>query len=248
MSSSRNLTAKFTSTREQASTSIHVDTASDSYSWSDERNKREKSSSPMSITPKSMGGDMDKKQSHITMELDIKNRTAERLSAQLKNLEMQLKNSKEQINNSTKEIKSLKKKLSDRKELIQGEEAHGRSVIEDRRSVLRSEEEELKMMEVHFKNLWGVIQTQDDANFKMWLDAQKWRDREKEMLIDLGNLRKALENSKRNVLDKYFSVSPNTNDWKLTMEFELNHQFMSWPTVNLEWQTPQRNCYNMNED
>jgi len=248
MASSTNWTAKSTSTSGQTSTSIHVDTASDSYSWSDERNKREKSSSPMSITPNLIGGEMDKKQSNIPLQHEIENKTVERLSAQLKNLEIQLKNSKEQTNNSTKENKSLKKKLAAKKELSQEEAAQSSSVIEDLRCVLRSLEEELEVMEIHVKNLWGAIQAQDDANFKMWLDAQKWRDREKEMQIELGNLRKAVENSKREVSDKYFYVSPNTNDWKLTMDYELNHQFMSWPSLNRVLQTPLQNYYNMSED
>jgi len=74
------------------------------------------------------------------------------------------------------------------------------------------------------KELWSTIQTQDDANVKLKLDAEEWIDRESKMKEELIFLRKALKNSKKkDQKDEYLYISSTTEDWKLSIERDLKH-------------------------
>jgi len=75
---------------------------------------------------------------------------------------------------------------------------------------------------MHIKELWSAIQTQDDANVKLKVDAEVWIDRESEMKEELILLRKALNICKtKDHGDEYLYISSNTDDWKLSIERDL---------------------------
>jgi len=74
-------------------------------------------------------------------------------------------------------------------------------------------EERRKVKDMQTKELWSAIQTQDDANVKLKLDAEEWVDRESEMKGELILLRKALKNSKKKDQgDEYLYISSTTED------------------------------------
>jgi len=85
-------------------------------------------------------------------------------------------------------------------------------------------EERRKIKDMQTKELWSAIQTQDDANVKLKLDAEEWIDRESKMKEELIFLRKALKNSKKkDQKDDYLYISSTTEDWKLSIERDLKH-------------------------
>jgi len=64
------------------------------------------------------------------------------------------------------------------------------------KSEVESWEEKCKVKEMETKELWNAIQTQDDANVKLKLDAEEWKERETKMNEELMVLKKALKNCK----------------------------------------------------
>jgi len=86
-------------------------------------------------------------------------------------------------------------------------------MIKNLKSELKSLEERRKVKDMQTKELWSAIQTQDDANVKLKLDAEEWVDRESEMKGELILLRKALKNSKKKDQgDEYLYISSTTED------------------------------------
>jgi len=123
-----------------------------------------------------------------------------------------------------KEKKSLRKKLAEFKEQSLAAKSNSETMLKNLRSELKSWEERRKVIEMQMKELWSAIQTQDDANVKLKLDAEEWIDRESEMKEELNLLRKALKNyNTKDQGDEYLYISSTTDDWKLSIERDLKH-------------------------
>jgi len=112
-----------------------------------------------------------------------------------------------------KERKSLGMKLAEFKDQSVTAKSNSRTMIKNLKSELRSWEERSRVKEMQTKELWSAIQTQDDANVKLKLDAEEWIDRESKMKEELILLRKALKNSKnKDQGDEYLYISSTTDD------------------------------------
>jgi len=192
-------------------TQIWAETTSES----DEVIKQEKSLSPMSITPEVTSDEWEKKSKNRLLELEVKMK-------RIDELKKDIKNTKEKIGLLRKEKKSLGVKLTELKEPSLTAKSNSKTMIENLKSELKSWEERCKVKEIQTKELWSAIQTQDDANVKLKLDAEEWIDRESKMKQELILLRKRLKNSKKKDQgDEYLYISSTTNDWKLRLERDL---------------------------
>jgi len=115
-------------------------------------------------------------------------------------------------------------KLAQFKELSLTGRSNSKTMIKNLKSELKSWEARRKVKEMQTKELWSAIQTQDDANDKLKLNADKWNDRESKMKEELILLRKALKNSKKKDQgDEDLYISSSTDDWKLSIEGDLKH-------------------------
>jgi len=184
-------------------------------SESDEVIKQENSLSPMSITPDVKSDKWKKKSKNRLLELEIKTKRIDWITKDIKNI-------REKIFLLMKERKSLGMKLAEFKDQSVTAKSNSRTMIKNLKSELRSLEEKSKVKEMQTKELWRAIQTQDDANVKLKLDAEEWIDRESKMKEELILLRKALKNSKnKDQGDEYLYISSTTDDWKLMIESDL---------------------------
>jgi len=122
-----------------------------------------------------------------------------------------------------KERKSLGMKLAEFKDQSVTAKCNSRTMIKNLKSELRSLGEKSKVKEMQTKELWRAIQTLDDTNVKLKLDAEEWIDRESKMKEELILLRNALKNSKKKDQgDEYlYNISSTTDDWKLMIERDL---------------------------
>jgi len=192
---------------------IWAETASES----DEVIKQEKILSPMSITPEVTSDKWEKKSKNRLMELEAKRKRIDKLKNDIKN-------TTEKISLLMKEKKALGIKLTEFKERSLTAQPYCNTMIKNFKSELKSLEERRKVKDMQTKELWSAIQTQDDANVKLKLDAEEWIDRESKMKGELILLRKALKNSKKKDQgEEYLYISPTTEDWKLSIERDLEH-------------------------
>jgi len=121
-----------------------------------------------------------------------------------------------------KEKKSLGIKLAEFKEPSLTAMSNSKTMIKNLESELKSWKERREVKELQTKELWSAIQTQDDSNVKLKLDAETWIDRQRKMEEELILLRKALKNSKKKDHgDEHIYISSTTDDWKLTLERDL---------------------------
>jgi len=126
------------------------------------------------------------------------------------------------IINMMKENKTLVRRLRKLRELSQNCKPSRKVMITERTSELKSLEEKRKVREKEIKQLWNAIQTQDDENVKLLLDAEEWIMREKEMNGELEILKEALTNSKENQKEhEYLYISHSTDDWKSRLETDI---------------------------
>jgi len=194
-------------------TQICAETASES----DEVIKIEKCFSPMSISPEVTSHEGVKKSKNRLLELEVKTKRIDWIKKDIKNR-------REKISHLMKERKSLEMKLAEFKDPSLTAKSNNQTMIKNLKSELRSWEERRKVQEMQIKELWSAIQTQDDANVKLKLDAEEWIDRESKMKEELIFLRKALKNSKKkDQKDEYLYISSTTEDWKLSIERDLKH-------------------------
>jgi len=161
------------------------------------------------------------------------------------------------IINMMKENKTLVRRLRKLRELSQNCKPSRKVMITERTSELKSLEEKRKVREKEIKQLWNAIQTQDDENVKLLLDAEEWIMREKEMNGELVILKEALTSSEKNhIEDEYLYISQSTDDWKLRLETDIecfqggSSSSSSPSTVYLDGskekvmlKSPHRNCF-----
>lgn len=105
-------------------------------------------------------------------------------------------------------------------------------MIAERTSELKSLEEKRKVKEKEIKELWNAIQTQDDENVKLLLDAKERIVREKYMNEELSTLREALTNpGKNHKEDDDLYISHSTDDWKSRLETDIERlqKGSNWP-------------------
>jgi len=187
----------------------------ESPSESDEVIKQEKSLSPMSITPEVTSDEWEKKSKNRLLELEVKTKIIDKLKEDIKN-------TRKKIGLLIQEKKCLGMKLTELKEPSLTAKSNSKTMIENLKRELESWEERRKAKEIQTKVLWSAIQTLDDANVKLKLDAEEWIDRESKMKEELILLRKALKNSKKKDQgDEYLYISSTTDDWKLSLERDL---------------------------
>jgi len=190
-----------------------VETASES----DEETKRDKSLSPMSITSEIISDGVDKKNKAPLLEMEFKTKSNE-----FKRLKKNNRKARMKITNMMKENKTLVRRLGQLRELSQNCKPNRKVMIAERTSELKSLEEKRKVREKEIKQLWNAIQTQDDENVKLFLYAEDWIMREKEMNGELEILKEALTNSKENHKeDQYLYISHSTDDWKSRLEKDI---------------------------
>jgi len=182
-----------------------VETASES----DEETKRDKSLSPMSITSEVISDGLDKKNKvRLLLEMEFKTKSNE-----FKRLKKNIKKARMKIINMMKENKTLVRRLRKFRELNQNCKPNRKVMIAEDTCELKSLEEKRKVREKEIKELWKAIQTQDDENVKLLLDAEEWIVREKEMNRELVILKEALINSERHQKeDEYLYISHSTDD------------------------------------
>jgi len=169
----------------------------------------------MSITPEVISEEWEKKNNNCLLELEVKTKTIEKLK-------MDMKKSTEKIVNLIKEKKRLGRKLAELKDasLVN---SSSKSNIKVLKSELKSLEEKRKCNEMQTKELWNAIQTQDDANVKLKLDAEAWKNKETKMNDELLVLKEALKNCKNEqIRDGYIYLTTSTDDWKSRLESDLN--------------------------
>jgi len=112
-----------------------------------------------------------------------------------------------------KERKCLRMKLTEFKDPNLTAKSNRQTMVKNLKSELRSWEERRKVKEMQTKELWSAIQTQDDANVKLKLEAEEWIDMESKMKEELILLRNALKNSKnKDQGDEYLYISSTTDD------------------------------------
>jgi len=182
----------------------------------DEIPKEDKCLSPMSITPEVTSGDEWEKKNNRILELEMKTKRFDELKKDMKK-------SRAKISILIKEKKRLGRKLAELKDPSLTVKSNSKSNIKVLESELKSWEEKRKIKEMQTKELWRTIQTQDDMNVKLKLDAEEWKDREIKMNDELMLLKKALENCKNNKeRDEDFFLSTTTDDWKSRLESDLN--------------------------
>lgn len=187
-----------------------VETASES----EEETKREKSLSPMSITSEVISDNVYKNNIRL-LQMEVQSKSNE-----IEKLENDIKKSTEKIN-KMKENKTLVRKL--RKLQEYNNKYKSNFLTAELKSQLKSWEEKRTVKEMETKELWNAIQIQDDANFKLMLDAEDWVEREKNMKNELMLLKKTLnspDNKEREDVDLYVSYS--TFDWKLRLEYDIH--------------------------
>jgi len=185
-------------------------------SESDELPNQDKTFSPMSITSEVISDGWEKKSNNRLLEMESKTKSVEKLK-------MDMQKSTEKIVNLIKEKKLLGKKLAKLKDPSLIVNSSSKSNIEVLKSELKSWEERYKSQEMQIIELWNVIQTQDDDNVKLKLDAEEWKDRESKMNDELMVLKEALKNPKNNqTRDRFIYVSTITDDWKSRLESDLN--------------------------
>jgi len=166
----------------------------------------------MSITPEVTSDEWEKKSKNRLLELEVKMK-------RIDELKKDIKNTKEKIGLLRKEKKSLGVKLTELKEPSLTAKSNSKTMIENLKSELKSCEERRKVKEIQNKELWSAIQSQDDANVILKLDAEEWIDRERKMKEELTLLRKALNNTKKKDQgNEYLYISSTTDDWKLSLE------------------------------
>jgi len=194
---------------------VETQICSETTSESDEVIKKEKSLSPMSITPEVTSDEWEKKSQHRLSELDVKSKIIDQLRKDIEN-------TRATIELLMKEKKSLGMKLAEFEEPSLTAKSNSKTMIENLKSELKSWEERRNVKEIQSKELWSAIQSQDDANVKLKVDAEERIDRESKMKEELILLRKALKNSKKKDHgDEYLYISSATNDWKLSLERDL---------------------------
>jgi len=186
-------------------------------SESDEETKRDKSLSPMSITSEIISDAIDKKNKVSLLEMEFKTKSIE-----FKRLKKNNKKARMKIINMMKENRTLVRRLRKLRELSQNCKPSRKVMIAERTSELKSLEEKRKVREKEIKQLWNAIQTQDNENVKLLLDAEEWKMREKEMNGELVILKEALTSSEKNHKeDEYLYISHSTDDWKLRLETDI---------------------------
>lgn len=188
-----------------------VETASES----DEETKRDKSLSPMSITSEVVSDNIYKNNIRL-FQIEVQSKSNE-----LQKLQEDIKRSTEKISNMMKENKNLVRKLRKLQEYNQ--KYKSKFSTAELKSQLKSWEEKRKVKEMESKELWNAIQIQDEANFKLMLDAEDWAAREKNMKDELMMLKKTLNSpgtKEREDVDLYVSYS--TFNWKLRLEYDIH--------------------------
>jgi len=228
------------STNEQANTHNWVEITSESSSI-DKGSKREKSFSPMSITTEVSSDDGEKKNnSHPELTLDgvVKNSYRElklkikTKTAQVKKLKKDLKKSSEKLKSLIKEKKEIGKKITTWKEQNPTDISNVISRKKDLENILSAEKAKLIDRETEVKKIWNTIQTLDDVNVQLQLDAETWKEREEAMMDELLILKEELERYKNQQrLDDSLYISPTAKDWKHSMDWQKRH---GWRKLNFD--------------
>jgi len=207
----------------KSETQIWAETTSES----DEVIKQEKCLTPMSVTPEVTSDEWEKKSENRLFELELKKK-------RIDYLKKDIKNKREKITHLMKEKKSLGMKQAEFKEPSLTVKSDSKTMIKNLKIELKSWEERRKVKEMQTKDLWSAIQSQDDANVKLKLDAEDWIAREQKMKEELILLRKALKNSKKKAQGNgNLYISYTTDDWKLIIERDLKrfHNGRKGPSI-----------------
>jgi len=231
-------TSKSISTNEQANTDNWVEIMSESSS-TDEGSKRDKSFSPMSFTTGVANDDGEKKNnshpeetlggvvknSYRELKLKIKTKTA-----QVKKLKKDLKKSSEKLKSLIKEKKEIGKKITTWKEQNPTVISNVIARKKDLENILNAEKAKLIDRETEVNKIWNTIQTLDDVNVQLQLDAETWKDREEAMMDELLMLKEELERYKNQQRSgDCLYISPAAKDWKQSMDWQNRH---GWRKLN----------------
>jgi len=213
-------------------TQNYVETASES----DEETKRCDSISPMSITSEVIIDGVDKKNNARLLEMEFQTKSNE-----FWRLKKNVKKDRMRITNLKKENNTLVRSLRNLREIRKSCKPSRKVMLAERTSELKSLEEKRKVREKEIKELWNAIQTQDNENVKLLLDAKEQIVREKLMNRELAILKEALTNlGKNHKEDEDFYISHSTDDWKSKLETDIERlqRGSNWPssprTVYLE--------------
>jgi len=167
------------------------------------------------------------KSSYRELKVKIKTKTA-----QVKKLKKDLKKSSEKLKSLIKEKKEIEKKITKWKEHNLTDISDAIFRKKDLECILSVEKAKLIDRETEVKKIWNTIQTLDDVNVQLQLDAETWKDREEAMMDELRMLKEELERYKNQLrVGDGLYISPTTKDWKQSLDWQSRY---GWRKLNID--------------
>jgi len=165
------------------------------------------------------------KNSYRELKAEIKTK-----KAQVKKLKKNLKKLSEKLKGLIKDKKEIGKKLTTWKEQNPTDISDVISRKKVLENILSAEKAKLKDREAEVKKIWNTIQTLDDVNVQLQLDAETWKDREEAMMDELLMLKEELERYKTQQRSgDCLYISPTAKNWKQSMDWQNRY---GWRKLN----------------